>query len=63
MNKLPSRKVTLGAAVNGSMGLLAWALNAYALPEPIPAEVAIGFATVVTGIIQYMVADAQFTEG
>jgi len=63
MNKLPSRKVPLGAAVNGSIGLLAWILNDYVLSKPIPAEVAIGFATVITGIIQYAVADVQSAEG
>jgi hypothetical protein len=54
----PTNKVTYGAAVSGIVGLTVWALNAYVLSVPIPAEIAVGIATTVTFCVQYMVADA-----
>jgi hypothetical protein len=55
--KAPTKKVGIGAAVSGTTALMVWVANTYFLPEPIPAEIGMSLATVITFGVQYWVTD------
>lgn len=51
---IPDRKVTVGAAVGGLVAVVTWSLKTFADVE-MSAEAAVGFATALTFIVQYIV--------
>lgn len=54
----PSRKVTVGLVSGSTMTILAWCSKQFAGVD-IPAEVAIGGATVINFILQYLIPDSE----
>ena len=57
INKIPDRKVQVGAGMGGLTAVAAWGFQAYT-GMIVPVEVGIGLSTFLTFIVQYWIPNA-----
>lgn len=55
---MPTRKVSVGAIAGATSVLVVWGLNTWG-KTPVPPEIASAFTALVSGLLSYVVPDAE----